>query len=342
MHLKKLDAIRGFAAFYVIVYHIIHEIKSFPSSIKDIFFSFGQEAVMLFFLLSGFVIYVSVYNKENITFRDYFIKRARRIYFPFIIAILLSIFIAYLNGNLFQKFSWQSLLGNFFMLQDLAEVKPGIWFPPFLGNLPLWSLAYEWWFYMLFFPLYKKIFKNEYRIYFILAISFVSYIIYALVPNQLALYLTYFIIWWCGVEAADIYLRTQRFTWRSVKPIAICLFVMILLCAIPVALADKIQLGYYPFLILRHFVIVFIFILLGLVWYQNKLKYFDNILGGFIKIAPISYGLYIFHYPILVRWRLPGESHNMLITYPIKLILIFLLSYLIEIKLQPKINKIFK
>ena len=75
MHLQKLDAIRGLAACYVVIYHIIATLKGFPQIIKDVFFSFGQEAVILFFLLSGFVIAYSVYKKQNITFKDYFIKR---------------------------------------------------------------------------------------------------------------------------------------------------------------------------------------------------------------------------------------------------------------------------
>ena len=338
-HLKKLDDIRGFAAIYVIIYHISQTNNFIPENLKNLFFSFGQEAVILFFLLSGFVIYTSVYRKPDISFSYYFIRRFRRIYFPFIIAILLSCFLAILNEKFLQEFSWYELMGNLLMLQDFSA-KPGVIVKPFLSNYPLWSLSYEWWFYMLFFVLFKTaFFHNNYRIYCIFSISFISYFIYIIYPNPMALYLAYFIIWWCGLEAAEIYLRTKRFTLRAVKPILICLFLMSIISLIPVIFSGKIRLGYYPFLNFRHFSIAFMAILFGLIWYQYKLRYFDTILGIFFKVAPISYGLYIFHYPILNQLNLSRYFTNIWLDYLVKFILIFCLAYVVEIKLQPLVNR---
>jgi peptidoglycan/LPS O-acetylase OafA/YrhL len=82
-HLDKLDAIRGFAAVYVVFYHFFGQAKLLPNIVEKVIFSFGQEAVILFFLLSGFVIYVSVERSSKITFSSYFIKRFIRIYFPY-------------------------------------------------------------------------------------------------------------------------------------------------------------------------------------------------------------------------------------------------------------------
>lgn len=335
---KKLDYLRGFAAVYVLIYHIFSLTNFIPETIQNLFFSFGQEAVMLFFLLSGFVIYISVHSKPDISFSYYFIRRFRRIYFPFIIALILSAFLAILNQKFLQQFSWTELIGNLLMLQDFSA-KPGVLVRPFLQNYPLWSLSYEWWFYLLFFPLYKSVFfQRPHRIYWVFIGSFISYVIYIIYPNAIALYLGYFIIWWCGVEAAEIYVRTQRFTLRTVKPILICLFWMSIISFIPVILTNTIQFGYYPFLNFRHFASAFLAILGGLIWYFYQLRYFNKILGFFSKIAPISYGVYIFHYPILAQLNLSEYIPNLWLDYSLKLLLILGMSYLVEIKLQPVIN----
>ena len=334
MHFNKLDAIRGFAAFYVILYHICQHFKQIPFYLRSVFFAYGQEAVMLFFLLSGFVIYLS-YARKQVEFKDYFIKRFRRIYFPFFISLLLSLLIVTVDKIQIKMDFFTSLLGNVLMLQDIKELKPGVWFDPFLGNLPLWSLAYEWWFYMLFFPLYHLIFNLSYRIYLVLGISFTAYSVYIWHPNQPCLYLSYLIIWWSGVEAADILkpLKTGRFAIGRLKPIFICLFIMLLLTTVPIR--STIHFGYYPFLIFRHFLSVIVALSLGYFWYQKKLIFFNKTIGLFKVIAPISYGLYIFHYPILFRWNISIGWLEL----PSKLIIIFVLAYVVEIKLQPIVNR---
>ncbi len=88
MKLEKLDAIRGFVALYVALGHWVDRNDTIHQFIKDIL-RFGQQSVILFFLLSGFVIYIATTNTENMPFRDYFIKRFRRIY-PVMIGALLS------------------------------------------------------------------------------------------------------------------------------------------------------------------------------------------------------------------------------------------------------------
>jgi peptidoglycan/LPS O-acetylase OafA/YrhL len=339
MHLQKLDAIRGLAACYVVIYHLITPISAIPGIVKEGFFSFGQEAVILFFLLSGFVITYSIYKKPDITFKDYFVRRFRRIYFPFLISLLLSILIYALQDALAKEFTWSEFWGNVFMLQDFGSVKPGVWVHPFLSNYPLWSLSYEWWFYMLFFPCYKLLPKQSFRIYFILAISTLALINYMIVPNQIALWLAYFVVWWSGVEAATIWIEQKKYTWKNMSPIIFSLLFMTALIAVPVLTAEKIKFGYYPFVCLRHFGAAVIAVIIGLVWYKNKFKNFDKILGIFVIIAPISYGLYIFHYPILEQLKLRPIISNIFLEYVIKFALILGLSYLVEVKLQPLVNR---
>ena len=339
-HLQKLDDIRGLAAVYVIIYHLLQPFKSLPPGVK-LLFSFGQEAVILFFLLSGFVIYTASCRYPKLTYKNYFIKRFRRIYFPFIIALLLSVLVFAFNGTLQHEFSFQNLISNIFMLQDIDIVKDGVWVNPFLKNYPLWSLSYEWWFYMLFFWLHnqKGFYTYKYKLYVIFLFSAFAYITYVFLPNQISLFLAYFILWWTGLTAAEIYQTEGRFTYQKLKPILICLFLMALLSAIPVGLLGSRGFGYYPFLMFRHFFFAFLVVLLGLLWYRHKLIYFDKTLAIFGIIAPISYGLYIFHFPILEQWNLTPYIPNLFVQYIIKFATLFGLAYLVEVKLQPIVNQ---
>ena len=70
--LEKLDALRGMAALYVVIHHSVSKsIMLFGLNIANLF-RFGEEAVILFFLLSGFVINFSFVKSRDKTFRTYF------------------------------------------------------------------------------------------------------------------------------------------------------------------------------------------------------------------------------------------------------------------------------
>jgi peptidoglycan/LPS O-acetylase OafA/YrhL len=163
--LNILEAVRGGAALYVFIGHFVLMTFIDRTNKVSILFKFGQEAVILFFLMSGFVIQFS-YAKKQIPFSEYFKKRFLRIYPLF----LLSIFMVFIH-NIFSgsPLELRTILGNLFMLQDVETIKPGTIVTTY-GNSALWSLSYEWWFYMLFIPISN--FKNKNLIViFIVAIS---------------------------------------------------------------------------------------------------------------------------------------------------------------------------
>ncbi|MBW4683439.1 MAG: acyltransferase [Microcoleus vaginatus WJT46-NPBG5] len=341
LYFQKLDALRGVASLYVLFHNLVYGLvglKLVSPKVK-IFFAAGQEAVILFFLLSGFVIYLSFYKNPNINFSKFFIKRFRRIYFILLISLIISIFVSAFNGNLAQRFSEKELIGNLLFLQDFGRVKPGNLVNPFLGNLPLWSLSYEWWFYMMFFLAYTVLPKSKNRIYFVLTYSAICYMIFIIHPNHFCLISAYFIIWWSGVEAATIFTTYNRFTYNHLQPIFISLILMSLLAALPLQGAEELRFGYYPFLVLRHFFTALLLMFIGWIWYKNKLFMFDKLLGVFAKISPISYALYIFHYPILVQWHLRPYIPNYWLEYSLKIVVLLGLAYLTEIKLQSRIYR---
>ncbi len=346
MKIEKLEAIRGFAAIYVVIHHFIGYsiLKSSLHPLVRLPFRFGQEAVILFFLLSGFVIYLSVYNKPNLTFKAYFMKRFVRIYPILLVSFLISILIALSNNYSFTLNDLKNFAGNLFMLQD-TDNKPGTFMLPFLDNSPLWSLSYEWWFYMLFFPLLflRKKIKSIKFIYIIQAISIVGWLLYLMFPNHIFLILAYFIIWWAGIECARIYIRERKFNLNNISPILLALLIMVILSAIPIVTqyikgSRNFSQIMYPILSFRHYLFSIIILFLGLCWWHFNLIYFDTFFGWFAKLSPISYAIYIIHFPfIFLKLHFIENPYLALI---IKLVLVFSLAYFLECKMQPVINKL--
>ncbi|MGD1852141.1 MAG: acyltransferase family protein [Cyanophyceae cyanobacterium] len=342
---RELDGIRGLTAAYVVFHNWAGSSTTLPIWLQKGLLSFGQEAVMVFFLLSGFVMYWSLVNRPKQNFYQYFIRRFRRIYFPFLCAILLVFGIAVSKGGLMSTLGnpdfWPTLVGNLLMTQELSIIKPGIHVEPFLGNLPFWTLTYEWWFYFLFFPVYCFFLKKPWRLYIVTLYSLTNFLIYTQTPNIVSLVCSYFILWWSGLELAT-FVHRKSLSWKSLSPTLFSVAGMAMVTLIPVFFVEKIALGYYPFVIFRHFFAVLIFLIIAKVWYGQRSRLIHHCLIPFGKISPISYALYLFHYPILVLWNPAILSENLWISVPVKFIVLISLSYLVEVYLQPKINKVIR
>ncbi|WP_169303309.1 acyltransferase family protein [Pedobacter cryophilus] len=330
-----LEALRGFSSFYVAIGHWVLSYSPIHPSVKFLF-SFGQEAVIIFFILSGYVIHTSWTHNINKDLKSYFIKRFRRIYFPFIIALGLSLIILPLS-----KFTWKEFIGNLLMLQDFSSGKPGVFVDSFMGNAPLWSLSYEWGFYLLFPFVYIAIGNKDSRLFYIMFISFISMLAYILFPNHLFLIPAYLIIWWCGLELSSLKTILSNKTF-NVKRAFIAFFPILLLLTITTIYRQvnfgEFRAGVYPLLFLRHFTFAFLFVFLALKGGMFKL-FIKSIIFPFHHLAPISYGFYIFHYIIFIQW---STGISWYFDIPLKLIIVFALSYLVEIKCQPIINRYIK
>lgn len=342
---QVLNQIRGLFCVYIIFHNFtinLYQLDMVPLALK-LLASLGQEVVVGFFLMSGFLIFFSL-ERKYFSFQDFLIKRFQRIYIPFIFSLLVSGVVAYCTGSLSKLFNGKDLLGNLLLLQDFGRVKPGTWFYPFLGNLPLWSLSYQWWFYLLVYPCYRWLPRNEMRIYWVLMLSMSAYIIYSIYPNQVCLFLSYFILEWLGVELGYIYLKYQEFTGGHTRNCLIAIALMVIVTGIPILGVPTIKFGHYPFLIFRHFFVALIFLLITVVAFQVKWNYFfKSLLSIFNPVYPISYGLYVLHYPLLVQWGLSNFHAQGKISW-LDLCLSFLslivLSYLAEIMLPQLMNRL--
>ena len=305
--------------------------------------SWGQEVVIAFFLLSGFLIFYSL-NHKYFSFKVFLRKRFQRIYIPFLVSLIVSLIVAYLTGTLSKLFTWSDLIGNLLLLQDFGSVKPGTWFYPFLGNLPLWTLSYQWWFYLLVYPAYRFLPKSRNRMYLVLLFSSTAYLIYWIWPNQVCLIFSYFILEWLGIELGYLYCQYRTLTWQNTKHCLISMSVMVLLTIVPFFWISNLKFGYYPFLMFRHFFMGFLFLVASILGFYLRDKIsIQKIFSIFTKISPITYGLYVLHYPILVQWGLRNAKANGQVNWVewgIAFIILIILSYVAEIQL-PKLFKKF-
>jgi len=155
------DHLRGL--FFVDFLHVNR-----PSPLLRIiyFFSgFGNEAVLVFFVLSGFLISSAILGRQasgTWSWRDYAIDRASRLYVVLIPGLFFGLLWDRLGGSVFASTGIYShplenfgsaivetrmgigtFLGNAFFVQTIVV-------PTFGSNGPLWSLANEFWYYVLF------------------------------------------------------------------------------------------------------------------------------------------------------------------------------------------------
>jgi len=329
-----LEGLRGFAAIYVFIGHVALQMLNARGGKVTFLFQFGQEAVMLFFLLSGFVIYYSVANR-HMTFGEYFTRRAVRIYPLYILALLASAPHQPPNGPPM----WSNLL----MLQDFGEGKPGVWFTTFGRDSALWSLSYEWWFYMMFFPIHRLV-KVPKQQPLVMSISIVNLVIYALAPNQISLFLMYFTIWWVGVELARSFtegrLPTLAEQSRSILALAIPAAFFLTWVLVDHHRGVHLSLGIHPVLELRHYGSALIFLGVACTARGNSLGALKAVFHPFAILAPISYSLYVFHMPLVVDASYLSSVVSGKLAILCYTVILFGLCYLLEVPFQSMINSL--
>lgn len=162
-HSILISVLRGLAAIQVAAAHLRAQFYPGLRGLEDpslayqllaFFTGFAHQAVVVFFLLSGWLVGGGLLNKmgERGAIAAYAIDRFTRLWLVLIPAFLLTLLIGILTHEVNpaqfdfahdNKYSAVSFAGNLFGLQDMAVGRYG-------GNFALWSLANEFWYYVLF------------------------------------------------------------------------------------------------------------------------------------------------------------------------------------------------
>ncbi len=333
MKLWKLEAIRGLAALYVATSHIFHN--------GTLVLRFGQEAVIVFFLLSGFVIEYSHHHGRDKSFKVYFIKRFTRIYSVFIPMLVLCILLA--QSDVSSMDFWKVLGGNLLMLQDFDAGKPNVIVPTLFASA-LWSLHYEWWFYMLFYPIYTYIRKSRQAVV-VSGIAIISALIYLRFPEVVPRLAMYFLIWWLGVELARSYMKNGVVKLRDIAVPLVSTIVVLLILIVKIQdfrqAGASLRFGLHPVLEARHFFAAILTVFIALLW--QKARWFGmNLLKPGVLIAPISYSLYISYEPLFVNADYLGFIGSRWIEYALYLLILIAFCWATELKLYPAVRKIMR
>jgi peptidoglycan/LPS O-acetylase OafA/YrhL len=246
-------------------------------------------AVQGFFVISGFLIFMSYERSQSLT--TYLGKRARRIYPAYFVVVTLCALLLWTVSSLdfldYFSFSWlKYLVSNLAFLNFLHPTLPGVFETNKLQAVDgaLWTLKIEVMFYAVV-PIIVYLFSRFGRFAIMITIYFMSVgyawfmtaqalrtgsDFYAFLARQLPGQMTYFI------AGAFVYYFLPLFE-RNL-PYFLAFAIIVLLMNF-----------FYPLPTIQPMALAFIVLFFGLYLY----------VGNFGKFGDFSYGVYIIHFPII-------------------------------------------
>lgn len=317
-----LDMARGVAALAVLVGHVrglfFVDYHNLPhhSPLVSAFYAataLGHQAVVVFFVLSGFFIVSSIADsleQHKWSWTAYLINRITRLSLVLIPSLILCCVLDRIGlavaataplyqhpvANLFTASiasleTLRNFIGNLFYLQ-------GILVQPFGSNAPLWSLSYEFWYYIIF-PLALCAVVKRYRPSARIAYLVLAVLVTWFVGYTIALY---FLVWLLGGAIAI----SRVVKWSPVRfSGAIIAATIPLLLILGLSVAHPLN---SPFLMDAIVALAF-----GL-WIYAVVEAPEKPIPAFYSkparlIAGFSYTLYLTHFPIvfLLRSRIIGS-----------------------------------
>lgn len=305
-----LDLIRGIAALVVAVGHLrslmFREFQPDESVVSKLFYfitGFAHEAVIIFFVLSGFFITKSMYGaiqRSSWQFSDYYLNRLSRLWIVLIPSLIVTFLLdkfgmslvpnapAYLGivPNMpdvsgLKDTGMLQLLGNVFFLQNILV-------PTYGSNSALWSLANEFWYYVLFPFVYFALFgKSLYGWLLRSLFGLGALVVFGFIGLQISID---FSIWLAGTVVFFLHARTNG----SAGPRWLSALTLLLFAGI---LALK-RMGIFSFVFNDYTLAVVTALMIYNVANQQTNNRLIALLGSFL--ARFSYTLYLFHLSFFV------------------------------------------
>jgi peptidoglycan/LPS O-acetylase OafA/YrhL len=291
----SLDILRGCAAVTVLMAHArgssFVEFGLLPmdqqSRTVELFFfltRLGGEAVLVFFVLSGFLVAGNVIHRvrdDAFNTLDYLIERGTRILIPLIPACVFTVLVNY--------FAHHEPLSLYQTILNIVGLN-GVITSTLDHNAPLWSLAFEIWFYVIG--------------------GVVGYIISARRASALTLVLLIicgavfsildarFLLYWVLGGLTSYFVNVSAKVWLS-----ICGVVMVVGGTVLVELASAsksfISVQYVPPAVSELLICGGICLSLPLLCYEKLNPSITMLSQVASTISGFSYSLYLFHYPVL-------------------------------------------
>lgn len=148
--LVQLQYLRAFAALLVVYFHAILQLQKLDPDALLSGAAFGESGVDLFFVLSGFVMWITTSGRP-ISAGEFYAKRVRRILPLYWSATLLAALVALVVPSILRStvFDLPHVLASLFFIPWINPADPsGIMIAPVI--VPGWTLNYEMYFYLVF------------------------------------------------------------------------------------------------------------------------------------------------------------------------------------------------
>lgn len=144
------EFLRGFAA-VLVTYHYYNRIYHYPNG-NNVFPDVGQDAVVFFFIMSGYIISWIVATRDT-TAKAYMINRMSRIYSVLLPSIIIGVLLTKARHMVDITTYDPSHLENVIYRSGLIALFSNynnVFGAVNLARIPTWSLTYEVWYYFIF------------------------------------------------------------------------------------------------------------------------------------------------------------------------------------------------
>ena len=328
--LQPLDALRGIAALGVVFFHFTLGRGGYEN-----IFRFGTTGVDLFFMISGFVIFMSLQKADSL--RTFMVNRLTRLYPAYWIGVLFSFILISIHFHYTQKYPlehpWLTLAGNLTMFQYY------MYLPDIEG--PYWTMNVEMLFYILMGLIFW--FRKLHQIFYIGCALCVALLASAFYVDQITWLkeifmkiplLYHFSLFFAGIAFYGKY----TLSWSHRR------FV------VAIALAFITQMAMFPhtWRACKHmnpqeyFIVLTLFFSVFTLFIYGKLERIANPFTLFL--GKISYPLYLTHQYLSINLIIPYmmwkhemtlATASLLVALPSSIAVAFAIHYLAEVKASP-------
>jgi peptidoglycan/LPS O-acetylase OafA/YrhL len=311
--------------------HLDTDAHAFERVIR-LFLSLGPSAVLVFFFLSGFLVggkVISDLLKKELNLASYIFQRLSRLWIVLIPALILTFALNEATCGNYENNLYCTAdpsLASHPQLPPLATQKISDFFlnlfflqpfigPPWGGNGPLWSLGYEFWYYMVFFclmMLLQSILLREFT--------------YKLIPILICLFFAYKIlnydwivlgiVWTSGSFTAYLLkiarIRDYSFKFKNYVPMKFSFLSAFLIMPSLVCLKFYPRIYSFPILIS---ILMFCILSVRSDTTSSMNKKLQNLI---VRGSEFSFSLYLIHFPLLAfisskitpqnRWAFTPQS----------------------------------
>jgi len=333
----SLEIVRFLAACCVFLWHYAQHSRT---TWLLAFGKVGEFPVVVFFVLSGFVIALRHHGRQD-SLPSYFAARALRILPIYLTALLLSGLLlldpAYRADIPIWGSAPSALVGNLVMVQGPDFMRLRGLVSPWAGDGPVWSLSIEWWFYTTYGLMFTRASIKTWRLFVAICGILGGFLVFQtgyfvfLIPAL-------FPIWWAGAELAIQYTKKGKLSFAE------SWFAIGILAAMgltrPVLIHFGAGHGVDFKLIVQFPVYAAIVVVLAVIGQRWVLKTYSGSIKIIRTLGSSSYAFYLIPAPILTLLRAHGANPAVLLltAFPLSLGL----AILLENGLHRNLTKLFR